>query len=97
VFAVIIRFTLSDTGRDAARAAMIAVAALMRDVPGCVRFEVLEPDDQPGVLVFSELWDDRAAFEAHHADRPAAIGALAREIAAAFAAPPDVATYTRLA
>jgi quinol monooxygenase YgiN len=97
VFAVVVRFHLSDAGRESARAAAIAVAALMSAVPGCLRFEVFEPDDEPGALAFSELWETRAAFEAHTAERPAPIAALAREIAAAFTARPDVTTYTRLA
>jgi quinol monooxygenase YgiN len=92
-----VRFHLEPAGRERARAAMLDVARLMHDVPGCRRFEVFEPEEDAEHLWFSELWRDRASFEQHSAERPAAIAALARTIAATFASPPEVATYTVLA
>jgi autoinducer 2-degrading protein len=33
--------------------------------PGCRRFDVLEPDGEPDRVLLYEIYDDRAAFEAH--------------------------------
>ena len=39
--------------------------ASIRDEPGCRRFDVLEPAGQADVIVLYEIYDDRAAFDAH--------------------------------
>ncbi len=36
-----------------------------RSEPGCQRFDVLEPVGQPDRIVLYEIYDDRAAFDAH--------------------------------
>jgi autoinducer 2-degrading protein len=36
-----------------------------RTEPGCRRFDVLEPDGEPDRVLLYEIYDDRAAFEAH--------------------------------
>ena len=33
--------------------------------PGCRRFDVLTPKDEPDRIMLYEIYDDRAAFEAH--------------------------------
>ena len=94
VFTVSVRFRFDPAARAASLAAMRDVASLMRHEPGCVRFEVLEPLDDSDSLLFHEVWTDRAAWEAHLANRPSAIAALARTIGSGFAAPPEVMLFT---
>jgi len=40
-------------------------AASVRDEPGCHIFEVCQDPDAPHHIFLYELYDDRAAFEAH--------------------------------
>lgn len=40
--------------------------------PGCLRFELVAPKDEPGVLVFSEMFASEEAFAAHRASAHAA-------------------------
>lgn len=94
VFTVSVRFRFESAAREASLAAMRAVAPLMRHEPGCLRFDVLEPLDDADSLLFHEVWADRAAWETHLANRPPEVAALARTIAAGFAAPPEVALFT---
>jgi autoinducer 2-degrading protein len=37
----------------------------VRDEPGCVRFDVLKDEDNPGWYYFYEVYQDEAAFQAH--------------------------------
>ena len=39
--------------------------ASVRDEPGCRRFDVLEPKGEADRIFLYEIYDDRAAFEAH--------------------------------
>jgi (4S)-4-hydroxy-5-phosphonooxypentane-2,3-dione isomerase len=39
--------------------------ASVRDEPGCQRFDVLTPTGEKDRVVLYEIYDDRAAFEAH--------------------------------
>jgi (4S)-4-hydroxy-5-phosphonooxypentane-2,3-dione isomerase len=39
--------------------------ASVRDEPGCTRFDVLTPAGEGDKIVLYEIYDDRAAFEAH--------------------------------
>ena len=41
-----------------------ARASVQRE-PGCRRFDVLTPKDQPDRIMLYEIYDNRAAFEAH--------------------------------
>lgn len=38
-----------------------------RDEPGCLRFNVLQDDEDPNVYYFYEVYRDQAALEAHRA------------------------------
>lgn len=66
MFAVTVRFRVSDA--DAARfTEMVAAQArnsLERE-PACRRFDVWTDAAEPGVFFLYELYDDRAAFDAH--------------------------------
>lgn len=37
----------------------------VQDEPGCRRFDVTLPQDAEGAVLFYEIYDDRAAFDAH--------------------------------
>ena len=43
--------------------------ASVRDEPGCRRFDVLTPQSDADVVHLYEIYDDRAAFEAHKQTR----------------------------
>lgn len=38
---------------------------VVRDLPGCIRYELHESLEQPGQVVFFETWQDHAAWERH--------------------------------
>ncbi len=40
-------------------------AASVRDEPGCRRFDVLQPEGDHGAITLYEIYQDRAAFDAH--------------------------------
>jgi quinol monooxygenase YgiN len=91
---MMVRFHVTPEGRERALRAMRDVAPLMRAEPGCVRFEVLEPEDDRDHLWFHEVWTDRTASERDVADRAAPIPTLARAIGTEFASPPSVSTFS---
>ena len=37
----------------------------VRDEPGCLRFEVMEDQEDPNLIYLVEVYRDQAAFEAH--------------------------------
>lgn len=41
------------------------LAAVVRGLPGCLRYELNESLEQPGRVVFVERWRDRVAWENH--------------------------------
>jgi quinol monooxygenase YgiN len=55
----------------------------VRDEPGCRQFDVLSDDETPDAVILFEVYDDKAAFDAHlltphyavFADAVAALGA----------------------
>ncbi len=57
--------TVPAERRAAVRVALSDHIRLTRAEPGCLRFEVTERRDQPGVFDVRETFSDRAAFEAH--------------------------------
>jgi quinol monooxygenase YgiN len=63
---ITVEFRLKPGMRTAFRPLMDDNArSSMRDEPGCRRFDVLEPAGQPDVIFLYEIYDDRAAFDAH--------------------------------
>ncbi len=52
-------------GREAFLAAIAPHAAATREEPGCLRFDVLEAEREPGTFTLVEHYRDRAAFEVH--------------------------------
>ncbi|MDQ0138470.1 putative quinol monooxygenase [Cupriavidus necator] len=41
------------------------LVSIVRELPGCIRYELNESLEQPGQVVFIERWRDRAAWESH--------------------------------
>ena len=65
-FAVVVDFRLKPGMRGAFRALVDANArASATTEPDCLRFDVLEPDQQPDSILLYEVYADRAAFQAH--------------------------------
>lgn len=63
---VMVRFVIEPNRRDEFLPVIEANAsASMRGEPGCRRFDVVLPDDQPDVVLLHEVYDDTAAFEHH--------------------------------
>ncbi len=62
--------TLTATGHDIERARQLIPEhiALSRAEPGCLRFELTEDDQTPGLWRLDELFADQAAFD-HHQQR----------------------------
>jgi quinol monooxygenase YgiN len=65
-YAITVDFRLKPGAREEFRKLIDANARdSCRDEPGCRRFDVLEPKDEPDRIFLYEIYDDRAAFEAH--------------------------------
>lgn len=68
-FAITVEFELHDGARDTFLNLVKAnAAASVRDEPGCSRFDVLTSRgvaERQGHVLLYEIYDDRAAFEAH--------------------------------
>ncbi|HTW25666.1 MAG TPA: putative quinol monooxygenase [Acetobacteraceae bacterium] len=64
-FALVVEFDVTPEHAEALlRHARENAAASVRDEPGCRRFDVLRPEAD-GPIALYEIYDDRAAFEAH--------------------------------
>jgi quinol monooxygenase YgiN len=65
-YAIIVDFRLKPGSQAAFRRLVDDNAiASVRDEPGCRRFDVLEPKGENERIVLYEIYDDRAAFDAH--------------------------------
>lgn len=63
---IIIAIAQAKPGYEAALVqAQSELVALVRQQPGCIRYELNESLEQPGQVVFVERWRDRAAWESH--------------------------------
>ena len=66
MYVVTVEFDVRAEMAPAFRAAMIANAtASRRDEPGCRQFDVCADPAEPASIFLYELYDDRAAFDAH--------------------------------
>ncbi len=66
MYVVTVTFTVDPAQCDAFLPLMHENARLSREVePGCRRFDVCVDDAKPGTVFLYELYDDRAAFDAH--------------------------------
>lgn len=65
-FVILVDFRLQPGAKGAFRRLIDENArASCRDEPGCRRFDVLESPKQPDQILLYEIYDDRAAFDAH--------------------------------
>ena len=65
-FVIVVEFRIHPGRMDAFRRLMDANARTScRDEPGCRRFDVLRSAQDPDQILLYEIYDDRAAFEAH--------------------------------
>ena len=66
MYAVTVRFTLIDGQASAFMPLVLANArASLSDEPGCRQFDVCTDPDKPGTVLLYELYNTRAAFDAH--------------------------------
>ena len=65
-FVIMVDFRLKPGARSAFRRLIDENArASCREEPGCRRFDVLEPAAEADRIVLYEIYDNRAAFDAH--------------------------------
>ncbi|MGH6718486.1 MAG: putative quinol monooxygenase [Alphaproteobacteria bacterium] len=65
-FVVVVDFRLKAGASEAFRALIVENAkASVRDEPGCRHFDVVLPHGEADRVVLYEIYDDRAAFDAH--------------------------------
>lgn len=65
-YAIIVDFRLKPGAREPFRGLIDENARhSVRDEPGCRRFDVLEPAGEADRILLYEIYDDRAAFDAH--------------------------------
>ncbi len=65
-FVVVVEFHLKRGARSQFRALIDANAdASVRDEPGCLQFDVLEPEGENDRVLLYEIYIDKAAFDAH--------------------------------
>ena len=66
LLAILVEFTIKPGSIARFRELILANARRsLADEPGCRRFDVLSPPDEPGRVVLYEIYDDAAAFEVH--------------------------------
>lgn len=66
LFAIIVEFKLKEGVRPEFRRLIDANAdASVRKEPGCLQFDVLEPEGEEDRVILYEIYRDRAAFDEH--------------------------------
>ncbi len=66
LFAIVVDFHLKQGARPEFRRLIDANAdASVRTEPGCLQFDVLEPEGEGDRVLLYEIYSDQAAFEAH--------------------------------
>ena len=69
-FVIVVEFKIHPGKMAAFRKLMDENArASCRDEPGCRRFDVLSSPKDPDFILLYEIYDDRAAFDAHKATK----------------------------
>lgn len=65
-YVILVDFLLKPGSRAEFRRAIdVNASASCRTEPGCRQFDVVEPRDEPDRVILYEIYDDRAAFDAH--------------------------------
>ena len=66
-YVVVVDYTTDAASFEALRTLILGVAQASITEPGCRRFDVVAPADRPDHLTLYEVFDSKAAFEAHAA------------------------------
>lgn len=61
------RITAKAGMAPALREEMLRNIPLVRSEHGCIRYDLLTLPDHEGVFLFNEVWEDKAALQAHAA------------------------------
>ena len=61
------RVTVKTGMEEALREAALRNIPVVRAEKGCIRYDLLTLNGHPEVLLFDEVWEDRAALDAHAA------------------------------
>ena len=66
MYTIIVEFRIAEGQMDAFLPLMKAnAAASVEQEPGCHQFDVVQLDGAPDVIFLYEVYEDRAAFDAH--------------------------------
>jgi len=66
LFVIVVEFHLKPGARSQFRSLIDANAdASVRNEPGCLQFDVLEPEGEGDRVMLYEIYSDKAAFDAH--------------------------------
>ena len=85
--------TIARPGQESTlKELLMEVAELARENPGCLGFELLQGNANPGEFVALGQWRDDAAFQAHF--RSGYMDEFIREIPDLVDHPPDIQWYT---
>lgn len=80
LFAIVVDFHLKQGARSEFRRLIDANAdASVRTEPGCLQFDVLEPEGEADRVLLYEIYSDKAAFDAHRQTEHFRIFAVASE------------------
>ena len=60
-----VEFVINDGGLDEFLKIVIENATNSRNEPGCLRFDVLRPDDTKDTVVLYEIYVDEGGYDAH--------------------------------
>jgi len=91
---VLARITVQPEAADAARAILIELVRHTRSEAGCLRYELYQQAEHPQVFQTVELWQDRAAAEAHM--RTPHVGAAIAAVGPLLAGPPEILACAKL-
>ncbi|WP_035985681.1 putative quinol monooxygenase [Leptolyngbya sp. KIOST-1] len=76
---------------DALKSLLIEIVELARENPGCLSFELLQSQSNPGEFVTLGHWQNDAAFQSHF--RSGYMDEFMREIPELVDHPPDIQWY----
>ena len=66
LFVVVVEFQLKPGTRSQFRSLIdVNADASVRNEPGCLQFDVLEPEDESDRVLLYEIYSGKAAFDAH--------------------------------
>lgn len=91
---VLARITVQPQAAAKARTILAELASHTRGEPGCLRYELYQQAEHRQVFQTVEMWQDRAAAEAHM--RTPHVGAAIAAIGPLLAGPPEILACEKL-